>query len=100
MASLVSAVMPSSGNWSSLARSQLEVLQSLVKKHLEDPSLADIASGDDFTLTSIERGIPRYEHSHLVAALDVILEYLGSPVVPFSLVFFVQGSLIKKPTPV
>lgn len=75
MASLVSAVMPSSGNWSSLARSQLEVLQSLVKKHLEDPSLTDIASADDFSLTSTERGIPRYEHSHLVAALDVILEY-------------------------
>eukprot|EP00439_Symbiodinium_sp_Y106_P086668 s8_g35.t1 len=98
MASLVSAVMPSSGNWSSLARSQLEVLQSLVKKHLEDPSLTDIASADDFSVTSTERGIPsetqwffeyiqhlgaklghdeprRYEHSHLVAALDVILEY-------------------------
>ncbi|CAE7212066.1 FKBP16-1 [Symbiodinium pilosum] len=75
MASLVSVVLPSSGNWSSLARSQLEVLQSLVKKHLEDPSLTDIASADDFALTSTERGIPRYEHSHLVAALDVILEY-------------------------
>ncbi|CAE7720796.1 unnamed protein product [Symbiodinium necroappetens] len=109
-ASSFKAVMPSSGNWSSLARSQLEVLQSLaglaalghvlgtlallcpfllllllclllhlnsfqVKKHLEDPSLTDIASADDFSLTSTERGIPRYEHSHLVAALDVILEY-------------------------
>ncbi|OLP90735.1 hypothetical protein AK812_SmicGene27663 [Symbiodinium microadriaticum] len=129
-ASSFKAVMPSSGNWSSLARSQLEVLQSLaglaalghvlgtlalllcpflllllllclllhlnsfqVKKHLEDPSLTDIASADDFSLTSTERSLTagsrqkpfavvfsaefrrRYEHSHLVAALDVILEY-------------------------
>lgn len=26
-------------------------------------------------MTSTERGIPRYEHPHLVAALDVLLEY-------------------------
>ena len=26
-------------------------------------------------MTTTERGIPRYEHSHLVAALDVLLEY-------------------------
>lgn len=58
-----------------LKRSQLEVLQTLVGKHLTDPSLVDVASGDDFTVTSLERGIPRYEHPHLVAALDVFLMY-------------------------
>lgn len=34
MVSLASAVLPSSGNWNSLARTQLEILQTLVKKHL------------------------------------------------------------------
>ena len=69
------AALPSSGNWNSLARSQLEILQTLVKKHLDDPSLTEIASTNDFAVTTTERGIPRYEHSHLVAALDVLLEY-------------------------
>ena len=41
-----------------------------MKKHLEDPSLTEIASATDFAVTSTERGIPRYEHPHLVAALD------------------------------
>ncbi|CAJ1384661.1 unnamed protein product [Effrenium voratum] len=75
MSSLVSAVLPSSGNWNTLQRSQLDVLQTLVKKHIEDPALTEIASGNDFAITSTERGVPRYEHSHLVAALDVLLEY-------------------------
>lgn len=35
MVSLASAVLPSSGNWNSLARTQLEILQTLVKKHLQ-----------------------------------------------------------------
>lgn len=75
MVSQLSSVLPSSGNWNALARSQLEILQTLVKKHLDDPSLTEIASSNDFAVTTTERGIPRYEHSHLVAALDVLLEY-------------------------
>ncbi|CAE8586035.1 unnamed protein product [Polarella glacialis] len=58
-----------------LKRSQLEILKGLVTKHLADPALTEIASTDDFTVTSIERGVPRYEHSHLIAALDVVLTY-------------------------
>ncbi|CAK9050991.1 unnamed protein product, partial [Durusdinium trenchii] len=42
---------------------------------LWDPALTEIASATDFAVTSTERGIPRYEHPHLVAALDVLLEY-------------------------
>jgi len=54
---------------------QLEVLQRLVNKHLDDKGLIDILSSEDFGVTSTERGIPRYEHSHLVTALDIILAY-------------------------
>jgi len=56
-------------------RNQLATLQSLVTKHVVDPALVEIAETQDFTITSLERGIPRYEHAHLVAALDVILTY-------------------------
>mmetsp|Transcript_49434 Transcript_49434/g.137404 ORF Transcript_49434/g.137404 Transcript_49434/m.137404 type:complete len:865 (-) Transcript_49434:125-2719(-) len=75
------AVTQSTGGISSalgfgtLKRSQFEILQNLVSKHLTDPSLIHFATGDDFSVTSLERGIPRYEHSHLVAALDVLLMY-------------------------
>eukprot|EP00811_Abedinium_folium_P006408 NODE_15901_length_1023_cov_2.745536.p1 GENE.NODE_15901_length_1023_cov_2.745536~~NODE_15901_length_1023_cov_2.745536.p1 ORF type:complete len:228 (-),score=67.39 NODE_15901_length_1023_cov_2.745536:66-749(-) len=58
-----------------LQSQQLELLQALVLKHITDPALADITSGTDFTVTSLERGVPRYEHPHLVAALDVLLVY-------------------------
>jgi len=59
----------------SFKASQLDLLQGLVTKHLDDPSYVEFATGDDFTLTSMERGIPRYEHSHIVAALDGLLMY-------------------------
>eukprot|EP00930_Biecheleria_cincta_P055430 TRINITY_DN4174_c0_g1_i1.p1 TRINITY_DN4174_c0_g1~~TRINITY_DN4174_c0_g1_i1.p1 ORF type:complete len:1046 (+),score=185.20 TRINITY_DN4174_c0_g1_i1:79-3216(+) len=76
MTSIVRALTPPKSLFqSSLTRSQLEILQSLVRKHLVDPSLTDIANTEDFTATSTERGVQRYEHSHLIAALDVVLEY-------------------------
>jgi len=59
----------------SLASAQLDILQSLVGKHLADPAEADNFAHDDYTKTSFERGIPRYEHPHLVAALDILLMY-------------------------
>ncbi|CAE8720578.1 unnamed protein product, partial [Polarella glacialis] len=71
MASTIPAALGLGG----LKRSQLEILKGLVTKHLADPALTEIASTDDFTVTSIERGVPRYEHSHLIAALDVVLTY-------------------------
>jgi len=58
-----------------LQGTQLDTLQSIVTKHIVDPSLTEIANTEDFALTSLERGIPRYEHPHLVAALDVLLMY-------------------------
>jgi len=51
------------------------VLQRLANKHLADAALVDILTSEDFGATSTERGIPRYEHSHLVAALDIVLMY-------------------------
>lgn len=62
----------------SLQSAQLDLLQSLVNKHLVDPGLTGIATTEDFSVTSIERGIPRYEHPHLVAALDILLMYQAS----------------------
>mmetsp|Transcript_94118 Transcript_94118/g.266290 ORF Transcript_94118/g.266290 Transcript_94118/m.266290 type:complete len:602 (+) Transcript_94118:53-1858(+) len=59
----------------SLRKTQQETLTSLVRKHITDPSLNDFSNEEDFTVTSLERGIPRYEHPHLVAALDVLLMY-------------------------
>lgn len=55
---------------------QLETLQGLVTKHIQDPALRDMASGDnDFRITSTERGVTTWEHEHLVAALDILNSY-------------------------
>jgi len=59
----------------SLASAQLDLLRNLVGKHLADPTEADNFANDDYAKTSFERGIPRYEHPHLVAALDILLMY-------------------------
>eukprot|EP00931_Biecheleriopsis_adriatica_P054929 TRINITY_DN32378_c0_g1_i1.p1 TRINITY_DN32378_c0_g1~~TRINITY_DN32378_c0_g1_i1.p1 ORF type:complete len:952 (-),score=170.94 TRINITY_DN32378_c0_g1_i1:82-2898(-) len=61
---------------SSLARSQMEFIQRLVKKHLTDPSFTEIGA-EDFTLTSLDRGIERFVHENLATALDVLVDYQG-----------------------
>eukprot|EP00450_Noctiluca_scintillans_P026084 CAMPEP_0194515232 /NCGR_PEP_ID=MMETSP0253-20130528/47855_1 /TAXON_ID=2966 /ORGANISM="Noctiluca scintillans" /LENGTH=892 /DNA_ID=CAMNT_0039358963 /DNA_START=30 /DNA_END=2708 /DNA_ORIENTATION=+ len=58
-----------------LATRQNDSLQSLIAKHLEDPAFAEFAHSEDFTATSVDRGIQRWEHSHLVAALDTLNSY-------------------------
>jgi len=57
---------------------QLNTLQSLVTKHIADPSLADFASSEDFAVTTTERGLNHWEQAHLVAALDVLNAYQSS----------------------
>eukprot|EP00933_Yihiella_yeosuensis_P036208 TRINITY_DN2994_c0_g1_i1.p1 TRINITY_DN2994_c0_g1~~TRINITY_DN2994_c0_g1_i1.p1 ORF type:complete len:690 (-),score=123.19 TRINITY_DN2994_c0_g1_i1:305-2374(-) len=54
---------------------QLDSLQAIVTKHIKDPALAELASSDDFSQTSLERGVQRWEQAHMVAALDVLLAY-------------------------
>mmetsp|Transcript_13083 Transcript_13083/g.27190 ORF Transcript_13083/g.27190 Transcript_13083/m.27190 type:complete len:548 (-) Transcript_13083:54-1697(-) len=54
---------------------QFEVLQRLATKHLTDKALIEIMTSEDFGVTSTERGTQRYEHSHLVTALDILLMY-------------------------
>jgi hypothetical protein len=61
--------------FSSCAPRQLETLQQIVTKHVEDASLNEIARTSDFTVTTTERGVPSYEHQHLIAALDVLNQY-------------------------
>jgi len=60
---------------SALRPQQLNTLQSLITKHIADPSLADFAVSNDFAITSTERGVNRWEQAHLVAALDVLNAY-------------------------
>jgi len=58
-----------------LANIQLDALQHLVTKHVKDAALADITSKTDFSVTSTERGVLRWEHAHIIAALDVLNTY-------------------------
>jgi len=66
---------------SRLREQQLEVLDQIVKKHLEGPgfeSERQIAScTEEFALTTNERpnGLLHWEHGHLVAALDTLNSY-------------------------
>lgn len=60
---------------SRLKEQQLDTLQQIVTKHIEDPALKEIASTEDFQMTTNERGISHYEHGHLVAALDTLNTY-------------------------
>lgn len=60
---------------SSTSVRQAEVLNNLIVKHLQDPAYTDFAKSDDFTRTSTERGIQRWEHAHLIAALDTLNAY-------------------------
>jgi hypothetical protein len=62
-------------SWFSNAPRQLEALQNIVTKHIDDPSLQDIAKTDDFTVTTTERGVSNWEHQHMIAALDVLNAY-------------------------
>jgi hypothetical protein len=54
---------------------QLDSLQALVTKHVQDTELSDMATSDDFSQTSLERGLARWQQAHLVAALDVLNSY-------------------------
>lgn len=57
---------------------QNEVLTALINKHLQaagDENLMNFANGSDFSLTTTERGIHRYVHEHLIAALDTLNTY-------------------------
>lgn len=47
----------------------------MVSKHVQDPSLADLIGGTDFTMTSTERGVQRWEQQHLIASLDILNAY-------------------------
>lgn len=60
---------------SKMPAQQLDALQAMVTKHIVDPSLRDIVGTADFTATSTERGLLRWEQAHLVAALDVLNAY-------------------------
>ncbi|CAE8617179.1 unnamed protein product, partial [Polarella glacialis] len=59
---------------SQMKSKQLDSLQALVTKHIQDPALASL-DGGDFARTSVERGLQRWEQAHLVAALDVLNAY-------------------------
>lgn len=65
--------MPAFG--SKFRERQLDTLTQLVNKRIEDESLRDIASKNDFSLTSTERGISKWEHGHLISALDTLNSY-------------------------
>jgi hypothetical protein len=54
---------------------QLDSLQALVTKHVQDTELSDLATSDDFSQTSFERGLTRWQQAHLVTALDVLNSY-------------------------
>mmetsp|Transcript_111441 Transcript_111441/g.314663 ORF Transcript_111441/g.314663 Transcript_111441/m.314663 type:complete len:590 (+) Transcript_111441:124-1893(+) len=60
---------------SQLSVRQFEVLKSLVAKHVSGEGLKDFCEGGDFAATSTERGVQRWKHAHLVAALDIINSY-------------------------
>eukprot|EP00403_Amphidinium_massartii_P024622 CAMPEP_0178401700 /NCGR_PEP_ID=MMETSP0689_2-20121128/16439_1 /TAXON_ID=160604 /ORGANISM="Amphidinium massartii, Strain CS-259" /LENGTH=738 /DNA_ID=CAMNT_0020022533 /DNA_START=36 /DNA_END=2249 /DNA_ORIENTATION=- len=55
---------------------QNDALTALITKHLgNSESLQAFQTGGDFTITSTERDLQRWEHAHLVAALDVLNSY-------------------------
>jgi len=55
---------------------QNSALQSLITKHMgSSEELANFQNGGDFAITSTERDLHRWEHAHLVAALDVLNSY-------------------------
>lgn len=54
---------------------QLEMLRHLVIRHIQDPALAEIVGADDFAPTSTDRGVLRWEHAHIVSALDILNAY-------------------------
>jgi hypothetical protein len=68
--------MPSFG--ARLKDQQLNILQQIVTKHQLDPALTEIASTNDFAMTSTERGVSHWEHGHLIAALDILNAYQGN----------------------
>ena len=59
---------------SDLKSLQLELLHAIVNKHVQNPALRELNSGQ----TSTERGVHSHVHSQLVCALDVINEYQKS----------------------
>jgi len=76
MAKIATAIRSSSAPiCGGLANIQLDALQHLVTKHVKDAALADITSKTDFSVTSTERGVLRWEHAHIIAALDVLNTY-------------------------
>jgi hypothetical protein len=60
---------------SKMKERQMDTLQHIVTKHIEDPSLKEVAAKNDFAITTTERGISHWEHGHLIAALDTLNIY-------------------------
>lgn len=61
--------------YTSAASRQAECLKGLVSKHLTDSELGAFAQAEDFNKTSTDRGLQRWEHQHLIAALDTLNAY-------------------------
>lgn len=61
-----------SGSSSVRKQRQQEMLVSIVGKHIQNASLSEL----NLAPTSTGRGIERWEHSHLAAALDIVNAYL------------------------
>lgn len=74
--SLLATAVPRSLSWGpSTAQLQGQLLKNLVAKHLTEDLIAEFETATDFTSTSTDRGLGRWEHPHLVAALDVVNAY-------------------------
>lgn len=61
-------------SWS-IATKQKEQLAQIAAKHLQDEESQNFANSDDYGKTSTERGVARFEHQHLIVALDVLNTY-------------------------
>lgn len=75
MAALASAAVPRGLSWGARGRIQDEILKHLVAKHLKEEFITQFEAAGDYSKTSTERGVGRWEHPHLVAALDVVNTY-------------------------
>lgn len=70
---------------SHVAPRQLDALQLIITKHINDPAFTQLS--DDFVATSVQRGLASWEQAHLVAALDVLNAYQESRKARSSLAF-------------
>eukprot|EP00928_Gymnodinium_smaydae_P083719 TRINITY_DN66952_c0_g1_i1.p1 TRINITY_DN66952_c0_g1~~TRINITY_DN66952_c0_g1_i1.p1 ORF type:complete len:655 (+),score=95.81 TRINITY_DN66952_c0_g1_i1:78-2042(+) len=58
-----------------IRQGQMDTLQDLVAKNIQDPALIDLVRSSLVAPTSTERGVQRWEQVHLIAALDVLNAY-------------------------